>query len=61
MFERIKDAVIDTLIYTTTVVIVFAVSALIVMLVAQPLIALSYVQALSAVVLTFLFFFVGKL
>jgi len=61
MFERIKDSFIDVLIYTTTVAAVFLASAWIVMLIAQPLIAFSYIQSLSAVVLTFMFFFIGKL
>ena len=60
MFYRFKDALIDLIVYTLTVVICFSVTGLLVMLVAQPLFALSYAQALSATVLTFLFFFIGK-
>jgi len=61
MFQRIKDGFIDGLIYTATVALVFLVAAWIIMLVAQPIIAFSYIQSLSAVVLTFMFFFIGKI
>lgn len=59
--QRIKETFLDLVIYATTVISVFALSAIVVMFVSQPLLSLSYLQSISAVVLTFLFFFIGKI
>jgi len=61
MFDRIKEALIDFVVYAATVIIFFATTAWFVMLVGKPLVDLTYAQSVSAVVLVFLFFAIGKI
>lgn len=61
MLYRLKDALIDFLIYIGTVAVVFATTSWFVMLIAKPLVEFSYVQSVSLVVLTFIFFAIGKI
>lgn len=61
MFERIKEFIIDFIVTAVVVAIAWTTFGVVVMLAAKPLVDLSFTQSLSAVVLAFIFFAIGKI